>query len=59
MKIKTSFIIALVFGLLSVTVWEFYWRSQGYQPDMDDDKYLWSKTREKVEHATPKDVVLV
>lgn len=59
MKIKTSFIIALVFGLLSVTAWELYWRSQGYEPDMDDDKYLWSKTRAKVEHATPEDVVLV
>jgi hypothetical protein len=59
MKLKTSFIIALILGVLSITAWELYWRSQGVEADMDDDKYLWTKTRAKVENATPEDIVLV
>ncbi len=59
MNLKTSFIVALLLSLLSVASWEIYWRSQGYIADMDDDKYLWSKTRARVEKATPNDVVVV
>jgi len=58
MKLKLSLIIALVIGLVCISTWELYWRSQGYFPDMDDDKYLWAKTRSKVDKATENDVVL-
>jgi hypothetical protein len=59
MKLKKSFIIAVVLGVLSIAAWEIYWRSQGYFPDLDDDKYLWAKTRAKVDKAAEDDVVLV
>ena len=28
--------------------WELYWRNQGYEPGLDDNKDLWAQTREKV-----------
>jgi hypothetical protein len=45
--------------ITGIGAWEIYWRSKGYFPNLDDDKYLWAKTREKVEKATENDVVLV
>lgn len=59
MNLKKSFTIALILGVLSIIAWELYWRSQGRFPDLDDDKYLWAKTRAKVEKASMNDVVLV
>ncbi len=58
MNLKQSFTIALILCVLSITAWELYWRSQGYFPDLDDDKYLWARTRAKVDNATKDDVVL-
>jgi hypothetical protein len=58
MKLKKSLITAFIISLMCITAWELYWRSQGYYPDMDDDKYLWAKTRAKVDKATENDVVL-
>lgn len=59
MNLKQSLIIAVSLSFISIIAWEFYWRSQGYFPDMDDDKYLWAKTRAKVDTATEDDVVLI
>lgn len=59
MNLKQTLLITVILSLVSITVWELYWRSQGYFPDIDDDKYLWAKTRAKVEKATENDVVLV
>lgn len=59
MKLKQTLILTVIFSLLSITVWELYWRSQGYTADLDDDKYLWAKARHKVEKATENDVVII
>ena len=59
MNLKTSLITAVVISLIGITTWELYWRSQSYFPDLDDDKYLWAKTRAKVDTATENDVVLI
>lgn len=59
MNLKQSIIIAAILSIVSITAWELYWRAQGYFPDMDDDKYLWTATRAKVDIATENDVVLV
>lgn len=59
MHLKQSLIVAVVLSVLSITAWELYWRSQGYFPDLDDDKYLWAHTRAKVDKATNQDVVLI
>ncbi|WP_142783302.1 hypothetical protein [Changchengzhania lutea] len=58
MKLKQSFIIALLFAIISIISWEFYWRSQGYYPTLNDEKALWAMTRKKVEKATDDIVVL-
>ncbi|MAZ73783.1 MAG: hypothetical protein CMC70_11635 [Flavobacteriaceae bacterium] len=59
MNLKTSLLTALIISLICITVWELYWRSQGYFPDMDDTKYLWAQTRARVDTATENDVVLI
>ncbi len=59
MNLKQSIIIAATLCILGVTAWELYWRSQGYFPDMDDDKFLWAQIRAKVDTASEQDVVLV
>ncbi len=38
MNLKKSLIIALVLSLVSLTVWEIYWRSQGKYPDITTTK---------------------
>src|SRR5690606_10801239 len=59
MHLKQSLIIAAILAVLSITAWELYWRSQGYFRDLDDDKYLWSNTRAKVDKANDDGVVLI
>ncbi|WP_257984562.1 hypothetical protein [Psychroflexus sp. MES1-P1E] len=59
MNLKKSFTLAIILGIAFVASWEIYWRSQGYFPDLDDDKYLWAKTRANVDKATGDDLVLV
>jgi len=50
----SSFIIALLLTL----GWEMYWRSKGYAPTLNDNKDLWSLTREKV-NTHPSRTVLI
>ncbi len=59
MNLKQSISIAAILGFLCIVAWEVYWRSEGYFPDMDDDKYLWAATRAKVDTAGEQDVVLI
>ncbi len=59
MQLKQSLIIALTIGLISVIVWELYWRSQDYYPTLNDEKTLWAIKRAKVETASKEDVIVV
>ena len=59
MKLKQSLIIAVVLAILSIMTWEFYWRSQGYYPDYDNDDALWANQRVRVNTATSDDVILI
>jgi hypothetical protein len=59
MKLKQSLIIALTLLLILSASWEFYWRSQGYSPNLDDNKDLWAVQRKKVDKASKNDVVLL
>lgn len=59
MHLKQSLIIAITLGLLSVIAWEFYWRSQGHRPNIDDNKDLWAGQRAKLEHTTDKSVLFI
>ncbi|NNL82774.1 MAG: hypothetical protein HKP28_05255 [Winogradskyella sp.] len=58
MQLKTSFLVALVLSAIGLVSWEIYWRSQGYQPTLDDNKHLWAVERAKVNTLTSKDIVL-
>ena len=57
MKLKTSLIIALSISIIGLISWESYWRTQGYYPNIDDNKDLWAVQRAKVKHLTKNDVI--
>ena len=59
MKLKQSFIIAILLAIISIITWEFYWRSQGNYPTLNDERSLWAITRSNVEKATKDDVVIL
>mgnify|MGYP000318391988 CR=1 FL=1 len=59
MKLKISFITAMILSVIVIFTWEIYWRSQGKIPDLDDDKNLWAVQRAKVDNANTSDVVLL
>lgn len=59
MNLKNSLIVGAVCCLIVLTGWEFYCRSQGYVPGLEDDKALWAVQRAKVETASQSDVVLL
>lgn len=59
MKLKKTFLTALIISIVGLTCWEFYWRSQGKYPTLNDDKSLWAYHRADVETATKQDVVVL
>jgi len=59
MQLKQSLIIAFALSVLSLTAWEFYWRSEGFRADLDDNESLWAVQRHRVEKATDKDILLM
>ena len=58
MKLVTSFLVALVLSVIGLVSWELYWRSQGYEATLDDNKHLWAVERAKVEGLSDTDVVI-
>lgn len=59
MYLKQSLIIAFTLSIISLGVWEFYWRTQGFYPTIDDNKELWATQRARAEKATNEDVLLM
>jgi len=59
MNLKKSFFVAAIFAIVALTCWEFYWRAQGYHPELEDNKALWAVQRGKVNYASSKDIVLL
>lgn len=59
MNLKQSLVIALLFGAIGLASWEFYWRSQGKIPTIQDDNGLWASTRAKVDKLTDEDFLFV
>ncbi len=59
MQLKQTLILAIILSIVSMTAWELYWRSQGYEPNLNDDKYLWAELRGKVDDLTDQGVVVV
>ncbi len=52
-------LIAIALSLLSLVAWEYYWRTQGKLPDIDDNKDLWAVQRAKVETLSENGVILM
>ena len=59
MHLKQSLLIAVILGIISVTAWEFYWRSKGIKPNIDDNKNLWANQRSKLEEPKDNTVVFI
>lgn len=59
MYLKQSLLIALALSMLSISAWEFYWRSQGFYPTLDDNEELWATQRARVEKTNEQDVLLI
>ena len=59
MHLKQSLIIAVSISIIAIGFWEFYWRSQGKIPDLDDNKDLWAVQRAKVDKLSDKDAILM
>jgi hypothetical protein len=59
MQLKQSIIIAFALSIICVSVWELYWRSQGYYPDFDNDDALWANQRDRVNTASKDDIILI
>ena len=59
MYLKKSLIIALAISIIGLAAWETYWRSQDYNPTLNDEKSLWAMHRAKVETASKNEVVIL
>lgn len=52
-------IIAAVLALAMITGWELFWRSQGREPNLDDNAELWAWERDKLVSPNANDVVFI
>jgi hypothetical protein len=59
MQLKQTLIIAFTLSVIGITSWEFFWRSQGFYPTLDDNEALWAVQRGRVETATNNDILLM
>ena len=59
MNLRPSFLIAVILSIVVLGYWEYYCRSQGFNPRLDDNKNLWANQRAKVNKASEKDIVLI
>ena len=58
MRLKETFFMAILLFMAALAGWELYWRNQGFVPDLNDEKNLWSLQRAKVENLDKEDVIL-
>ena len=59
MELKKSLIIALSLFVIGLITWEFYWRSKGFYPTIDDNEALWAVQRARVKNLGSGDVILL
>lgn len=58
-NLRKSSLVAVVLALALLVAWEFFWRNQGYRPNLDDDLELWSVQRARIPSLGPEDTVLL
>lgn len=59
MQLKQALIVAVTLSVVSIVAWEIYWRSQGMEPNIDDNKNLWANQRSKLENYTDNTVIFI
>lgn len=59
MQLKQALIIAITLSVISITAWEVFWRSQGLQPNIDDNKNLWANQRKKLDNFNDNTVAFI
>lgn len=59
MNLTKSAIVAVVAALIGTVAWEFFWRSEGYSPDLDGNKDLWAVQRQKLHSLNQNDYVFM
>ncbi len=59
MKLKQAAFFAFVLSLVFTFAWEYYWRSAGRIPNVDDNKDLWAIERSKLDDPSSEQVVFV
>ncbi len=59
MNLKQSFFVALILSFVAVVSWECYWRYQGLEPNIDDNKNLWANQRAKLKNFKPNTAVFI
>ncbi|MCK7591557.1 hypothetical protein M0G43_13300 [Subsaxibacter sp. CAU 1640] len=59
MNLKQSLFVAVTLGMISLVIWELYWRNQGLEPNIDDNKNLWANQRARLENYDEKTVVFI
>ncbi|WP_298236802.1 hypothetical protein [uncultured Algibacter sp.] len=59
MKLKLTLIVALTITAITTISWESYWRSQGYEPNLNDNKEIWATQRARVDKATTDDILTI
>lgn len=59
MNLKQSLVIAIALGVIGVTSWELFWRSQNLSSSIDDNEALWAVERSKVDKLSKNDIVLI
>jgi len=59
MNLHKSFILAIILGMASVICWELFWRSQGLEPNIDDNNNLSSIQRAKLKNPSNDQVVFI
>jgi len=59
MKLKQSFLTAIILSFVALASWEFYWRSQDYYPTLNDEKALWAMHRSHVDGSSKDQLVIL
>ncbi|MBO3116097.1 hypothetical protein J4050_05025 [Winogradskyella sp. DF17] len=59
MQLRQSFIIAAILGVTAITSWEIYWRCQGVEPYLDDNKDLWANQRQRLQKKPKNTIVFI
>ncbi|SNR33785.1 hypothetical protein SAMN06265371_101444 [Lutibacter agarilyticus] len=59
MDLKKTFIVTAILSIVAIGIWEYFWRSKGVYPTLDDNEALWAMQRYRVEKAPSYNMLLM